>query len=304
MTIHARGIVSVVEVIVYIPALIAAIIVCSRHGFSRSSGWIYTIILCLVRVIGSVCQLLTYSNHSSGLLQATIIIDSIGISPLLLATLGMLSRFVDWINARGNSSFTVKQFRLVQLLITLGLILSIAGGTSGSTSSSGVPKIATTSKVGIVLYIVAYVAMTFALFVSFGSRSSVPTQEARVPVVMGLALPFILVRLVYSAVCVFLPSHTFSIIDGSVPVFVCMAVLEEFVVVAMYLVLGFNLSKMDPSEQGELVSRPWKESRNRNRNRGQSQGREEQRQELAPQQQQRQHHHHHHHHSHGSNNAV
>lgn len=92
MTINARGVVSIVEVIVYIPALVAAFIVCSRHGFNRASGWIYTIILCLVRVVGGICQLLTYSNHSSGLIQATIIIDSIGISPLLLATLGMLSR--------------------------------------------------------------------------------------------------------------------------------------------------------------------------------------------------------------------
>ena len=94
MTITHRGYVSIAELIVYVPALILAFILCARHGFNRASGWIYTIILCLVRVVGSVCQLLTYSNHSDGLLQATLIIDSIGISPLLLATLGMLSRLL------------------------------------------------------------------------------------------------------------------------------------------------------------------------------------------------------------------
>ncbi|KAH7140272.1 hypothetical protein B0J13DRAFT_504384 [Dactylonectria estremocensis] len=272
MGIDSRGIVSIVELIVYIPALIAAIIVCSRHGFARSSGWIYTVVLCVVRILGGICQLLTYSDHSSGLLQATIIIDSIGISPLLLATLGMLSRFVDWIGFRQTPPFSIKQFRVIQLLITLGLILSIVGGTSASPSPSGSFKVQTTSKVGIILYIIAFAAMTLVLLISSGSRTSVPIQERRVPVVVAIAWPFIFTRLVYSAICVFLPSHTFSIIDGSVPVFVCMAVLEEFVVVALYLLLGYNLKKLEPTEQGELASRPWKSGRGRNR--GQSRQRE------------------------------
>jgi hypothetical protein len=92
MHIDSRGVVSIVELTVYLPAIIASGIVCSRHGFTRSSGWIYTFILCSVRIVGAVCQLVTYSDHSSGLIKAVLIIDSIGISPLLLATLGMLSR--------------------------------------------------------------------------------------------------------------------------------------------------------------------------------------------------------------------
>jgi hypothetical protein len=89
---HSRDIVAIVELLFYLPTAILAIITCFRHGFHRSSGWIYTLILCQVRIAGAVCQFLSHSNHSSGLIQATIIIDSIGLSPLLLATLGMLSR--------------------------------------------------------------------------------------------------------------------------------------------------------------------------------------------------------------------
>lgn len=90
--IKARGWVSVVELIVYIPAILLSIVVCSRHGFNRSSGWIYTLILCIVRIAGAICQLMSYHDHSTGLITAVIIIDSIGLSPLLLATLGLLSR--------------------------------------------------------------------------------------------------------------------------------------------------------------------------------------------------------------------
>jgi hypothetical protein len=92
MHINTRGYVSIAELVVFIPSLVAAVIICSRHGFHRSSGWLYTLILCLVRITGACCQLTTYHDDSSGLLKATIILDSIAVSPLLLATLGLLSR--------------------------------------------------------------------------------------------------------------------------------------------------------------------------------------------------------------------
>jgi hypothetical protein len=89
---HSRDINAIIELVFYIPTTILSIITCFRHGFHRSSGWIYTLILCQVRIAGAVCQIVSRSNHSSGLIQATIIIDSIGLSPLLFATLGMLGR--------------------------------------------------------------------------------------------------------------------------------------------------------------------------------------------------------------------
>ena len=92
MKLNSAGYVSIAEIVVYIPLLLLAIVVCSRHGFSKSSGWIYTVVLSVIRIAGSACQLLTYTNHSASLLQWTMILDSVGVSPLLLATLGMLSR--------------------------------------------------------------------------------------------------------------------------------------------------------------------------------------------------------------------
>ena len=92
MTIDARGWVAVAELIVFIPCAIASFIICRRHGFTRASGWVYTLILCIIRIAGSICQLLTYSDESTGLITAVVILDSVGLSPLLFATLGMLSR--------------------------------------------------------------------------------------------------------------------------------------------------------------------------------------------------------------------
>src|ERR1700739_3343160 len=93
MKFNSRGGVSIFELIIYFPAIVVAAIVCSRHGFGRSSGWIFTLILCLVRIIGACCQLVTYHSETKVLLEAVVILDAIGISPLLLATLGLLSRW-------------------------------------------------------------------------------------------------------------------------------------------------------------------------------------------------------------------
>lgn len=93
MKFNSRGGISIFELFVFFPAIVVSAIVCSRHGFGRSSGWIFTFILCLVRIIGACCQLTTYHSETKGLLEAVIILESIGISPLLLATLGLLSRW-------------------------------------------------------------------------------------------------------------------------------------------------------------------------------------------------------------------
>ncbi|KAI1289057.1 hypothetical protein F5Y03DRAFT_388881 [Xylaria venustula] len=245
MATGAEGYVSIVELIVYIPALIAAVIVCSRHGVHRASGWVYTVILCVVRIAGAVCQLLTYHNQSEGLLKATLIIDSIDISPLLLTIL----------------LFSTKQFRFVQLLITLGLILSIAGGSGGSSSDDGQLTVSDTSKAAIALFIIGFVGLTYFLLVSSGYRNMVPTQERRSPVAVAIDWPFILTRFVYSVLAVALHNSTFPIVGGSVGVHVALAVVEEFLVVIDYLILGFSLRKLEPEQQGVLANRTWKECR-------------------------------------------
>lgn len=159
--------------------------------------------------------------------------------------------------------FTVKHFRMLQLLITLGLILSIAGGTSGTIQPDGTVKVATTSKVGIALYIVAFVALTFVYFASVSRTYCVPAKERRVPVAIAFALPFILVRLVYSACAVFLHSHLFNIVTGNVIVLVVMAIVEEFTVVVIYILLGFTVDKLEKGSAGKIAGRKWKAKKNR-----------------------------------------
>lgn len=262
---HGRDTIALIELIFFPIFLLLSAFVCFRHGFGRSSGWFYTLTLCLIRIIGGICQFVSHSNQSAGLVQTILILDSVGLTPLLLATLGLLARFIDSINVGSTSRFTARHFRLLQLILLVGTILAIAGGTNISVDANGIFQIPTTSKVGVCLYIVSFTGIALLFVLSLPQVSVLPIEERRTPLAIGIALPFIAVRLLYSVLSVFLHDHLFSVANGSTAVRLGMAVVEEIVVVGIYVLLGLSVHKLDASFKGSISSNPWsskKSSRN------------------------------------------
>jgi hypothetical protein len=163
----------------------------------------------------------------------------------------------DSIGHTSSGVFNAIQFRLLQLLITVGLVLCIVGGTS-STSSAGVYQPQTITKVGVVLYLVAFIALGLIAVVITYKLSNAPSDDKRLVWAVIIALPFILVRLIYSLISVFSHNRHFNLITGSVVIHVVMAVLEEMAVVFIYLVIGWKIDILTPTNRGPITSRPWK----------------------------------------------
>lgn len=85
--------VAVWKLVYYTPAVLASIVVAHRHGFAKGSGWIYLTIFCTVRIVGSVAQIILISDpDSQGASTTALICSVLGLSPLLLASLGLLGR--------------------------------------------------------------------------------------------------------------------------------------------------------------------------------------------------------------------
>lgn len=84
--------VAVLKVVFYSIALPISLFVAFRHGLAKSSGWIFLSIFCLIRIINGSSQLAMISNDSDTIAEVAIITSFLGLSPLLLATLGLLSR--------------------------------------------------------------------------------------------------------------------------------------------------------------------------------------------------------------------
>ncbi|CZR57326.1 uncharacterized protein PAC_07215 [Phialocephala subalpina] len=246
MTLSYRNGVSIAELIVYIPGLFVGIWLAVKHGFRRNSGWLYLIIFCLARIIGPCMQLATISKPNSvSLYTGSAILNSVGVSPIELAALGLLSRLLDNIHKTYNTFLHPRMLQLVQTIIIVGLILGIVGGIDAGNSFQDTGKYhpGTLNKAGTSLLIVSYALIVlFTAIISFFVKHAEP-GEKRLFLAVAVACPFLAVRLVYSGLSTFSTNPRYNILTGDVTIFLCVALIEEFIIVVIFEAVGLTLRK-------------------------------------------------------------
>ncbi|KAJ6076112.1 hypothetical protein N7499_008093 [Penicillium canescens] len=232
--------ISILEIIVYIPTFFLALWMAFHHGFKKSSGWYFFVVFSLARIIGAACYLATINAPSNIDLYITwAVCTSLGISPLILACVGLLSRANDSIMRKTANPLSPLLFRAVSLLSLVALIVSIVGSTENSDITHGLVN--TKTQVALVLFLVTWVGVCI-LFLLVANRShSIEDGEHRLLLAVGISLPLILVRLIYSFIYSFGHKSDFSMLSGNVTVQLVMSVLEEIVIVLVCLGIGLTL---------------------------------------------------------------
>lgn len=130
-------------------------------------------------------------------------------------------------------------FRAVSLLSLVALIVSIVGNSQNSDITHGLVN--TETQVALVLFLVTWVGVCI-LFLLIANRShSIEDGEHRLLLAVGISLPLILVRLIYSFIYTFGHKSEFSMLSGNVTVQLVMSVLEEIVIVLVCLGIGLTL---------------------------------------------------------------
>jgi len=251
MTLSYRNGVSIAELVVYVPSLAIAAFLAFRHGFGRNSGWLFLIIFCVARIIGPAMQLATINAPTSqALYTGSTILQTIGLSPLQLAAIGLLSRVLESINKTRHTLVNTKVLKFVELLITVALILGIVGGIDASDNleTTGVYKLGTKSKVATALFVVSYVAIVIITIITSFSISHAEPGEKRILLAVAISLPFLLIRLVYSIMSGLAGDKHFNLITGSVTILLCVALIEEFIVVVIYESVGLTLRQVPKNQ--------------------------------------------------------
>ncbi|TKX23879.1 hypothetical protein C1H76_3817 [Elsinoe australis] len=245
----AREVLDIIELVYYTPILFISIFVCFKHGFKRSEGWLFLIILSLLRLIGAGTGVAAVSNPGNkSLIACSIVCAGIGLSPLLLALVGFTRKIHG--SMAPNPPITPRTLRFASLPITLALILGIvAGNKTFSTNPQTSAKGHTYSKASALLYALSVIIVAAILLLTFHTRNRMDRIYQKLLHAGLFAVPFLAVRIVYSIISAFdyKNSATFSQVSNTAKAVViqgCMSVLMEAIVVAIYIAAAL----MTPSE--------------------------------------------------------
>jgi hypothetical protein len=254
MAIEYRGGVSIGEIIVYIPALAIAILLAVRHGFGRAGGWVFLMIFSLARILGAAFQLATISHPTSTNYTASAVLTTIGFGPLELTALSLVSRLIADVHKNSRLFITTQMVKMVELLVTVGVILGIVGGINAGDQYDKTGKfvLGPENQAGTALLIVAFaftVLGTVALLFSISHSSK---GERHIFWALAASLPFLFIRLIYSCLSTYSHKRKFSLLGGSTTVLLCVALLEELAVVIIYESVGLTLKKQPKQDEEHL----------------------------------------------------
>jgi hypothetical protein len=256
MTINYRDGIAIGELVVYFPALAIAVFLAVRHGFGRSSGWLFLIIFALVRIVGACFQLATINDPTNiSLYTGVAILQNVGLSPLELTSLGLLSRIISSINKSHSTLIQHYHMKLIQTIVMVALILSIIGGINASKdlTSKGIYTPQSLSQAAMGLFIASYVLIVATTIILSFSVPHAEHGEKRLLVAVAISLPFILVRLVYGSISIFANTSDFNPVSGNATIYLCMALIMELCVVIIYETVGLTLRKLESAPTGHVA---------------------------------------------------
>ncbi|KAI9685199.1 MAG: hypothetical protein M1822_004786 [Bathelium mastoideum] len=252
MPLKDQGKLAIAEIVFYVPAGLLAVFVCLRHGFGRSLGWVYLVILALIRIVGNAITIYseTASNPSEDLITTGIILASVGLSPLLNALVTFMKRVNEGMQ---NKRIPAIVFRLLETINIVAVVLVAYGGSKANTPSSS-PSAKKNGldleKAGIVIFIITFLVTAGTVLVTFMFiRNAIPGDRRLVYFSLA-SLPFLFVRIIYSAIVIFEnnKSKVFSILAPNIWAESFMEILEEFIVVILFLVTGIVTPKIARSQ--------------------------------------------------------
>ncbi|PVH85002.1 hypothetical protein DL98DRAFT_584059 [Cadophora sp. DSE1049] len=210
----------------------------ARHGWPGFLGWLFLFAFCSLRIIGGAMALINGSKSSS-----TAIISNMGLSPLLLAMVGILHEARYYRTPKFSNKIEWLLVIVIHLIITSGLALVASGASSFGAKEEKNKHDEIFVKIGIMVLVVGWVLVCVWTLISF-----LPSQYNRdAPIFINgskllcavlFSLPFVCVRLIYSVVSIFSPSKDLNPVSGSLGLRIGLSFLMELITVIGFTLVG------------------------------------------------------------------
>ncbi|KAG0649002.1 hypothetical protein D0Z07_5006 [Hyphodiscus hymeniophilus] len=214
-----------------------------RHGRHGILGWFYLQLLCLITVIGAIVELKAIANNTTKS-TGVVIINSVGLSPLLLAALGIMHEAR---RARNKDLRKKLEWFLVismHILVSLGLIVMIIGIVKVEDKKEA-PNTSHVIKFGLLVVFICWLTLcAWALWSLKGHPRTDPMFYANGTALLKgvlISLPFIGMRLIYGILSFVLKSQSFA---NSLGWRIFLDVIPSAVVVTVLVIVGFITRNM------------------------------------------------------------
>lgn len=236
--------VAIAQIVFYVPAIVAAaVLLFHRHGRPRQA-WIILQIFCLIRVACGIVTIVYENNPTNvGLYIAALILLTAGLLPLIAATLGLLRIIIAYESKNKNKGLQMPM-GVSRFLFIAGIALVIAGGSLAGnyTDADSVNTGRTLTKAGYIVVAVFMAGLVLIQGQFWRQYASLSRASQTVLKGMGLAVPFIVVRIAWLFLSIYHPDDKrWSNLSGDIGAFVVMTALMEYIVVCIYIGTGFMI---------------------------------------------------------------
>ncbi|KAH6668208.1 hypothetical protein B0J14DRAFT_600067 [Halenospora varia] len=244
---------SIAQLVIYATLTPPTLYTTYRHALPGLLGWGYLLAFLSLRIIGAG---LILSNPAS---TSASTISNIGLSPLLLATNGILHEAWHYRTKNSNKKLEWLAVLSYHLLVVTALALVASGASALSTSTSTPPPASklTLLKTGVVILLLAWLVLVLAalysLLIPRSSPSSFPSLGGtRLLHAVLASLPLSGIRLAYSAASIFSGNKHLSPSTGDLGYRVCLGFLPELSVVVIFMVVGLMTRGVRREGNGEV----------------------------------------------------
>ncbi|KAI1488482.1 hypothetical protein F5X96DRAFT_645365 [Biscogniauxia mediterranea] len=228
---------------IYILLFIPTIYIAIKHGFRHAAilGWGYLLAFYTIRVVSSALELHDPASRSAG------VVSSIGLSPLLLATGGILHESRAYLIRKGRKAYETAWVVQFHIVVTIALALVAVGAAHSSNPTSTADDIMRAmrlAKAGMVILLLSWlllIVIASYTFMTMGRRE--PGLEKQqggrtLFIAVVVAIPLIGIRLLASFVYFFTQNPLLNPITGSLGLRVGLEILEEILVSVLFVSAG------------------------------------------------------------------
>lgn len=244
------AIVNIITLIIYFIYTCISIWLVFRQGLGRSAPWIWLTLLGACRLtqvsldLAATTMYPVGSSSNTSIESGVAILTTMGLTPLFMATTSLLNtttrpkgRRMQWI------------LLMVHIPLIISFILIVAGGIDPDSRDGPTFAATEATKAGIALYLACFIVLVWATTVISARLYLADADEVKILTTVVLSLPFFVVDVVYMMCFAFedwgeedtWEDMKFNVISGNVTIQLCMQVVMEYIIVALYLGLGLEL---------------------------------------------------------------